>query len=190
MFLSSVSSPFLFVALQRAEMSCTSARWSWTTRKWASAPKMPRHCGRENWQPPAERRSCRTRRRCTALSAKVNHVCAGKSEEWEVKAWLLIQWTRGVLNDHMQWWFQGRGQGGTGPSCHPIGPWGSPVPINMTICWSFFSLSFLLAAFLAPDWDKSLIRHWPCVIFIFVFRYSKEQAWGGLAAPFPSAPAA
>lgn len=61
--------------LQRAEMSCTSARWSWTTRKWASAPKRRRHCGRENWQPQAEWQSCKTRRRCIMHSAKVRSVC-------------------------------------------------------------------------------------------------------------------
>lgn len=55
-------------------MSCTSARWSWTTRKWASAPKRRRRCGRGNWQRRAERPSRKTRRRCTVHSAKVKDV--------------------------------------------------------------------------------------------------------------------
>lgn len=91
----------LAIVLQRAEMSCTSARWSWATRKWASAPKMRWHCGRENWQPRAERQSHRTRRRCITLSAKVNDVyvcrilCVCKWETQVVKTCIgvpLILW--------------------------------------------------------------------------------------------------
>lgn len=113
-------------------MSCTSARWSWTTRKWASAPKMHRHCGRENWQPRAERQSHKTRRRCIVHSAKVRcvsvHFCVQASEKWVVKAC----------------------------SC---------------LC-------------------VSIILHSAIHVWIFVCRCSQEQAWGGVVAPVPSAPAA
>lgn len=71
---------FIYILLQRAEMSCTSARWSLTTKKWASAPKMHRLCGRENWQPRAEQRSHKTRKKCIVPSAKVRGTKKRKKE--------------------------------------------------------------------------------------------------------------
>lgn len=61
----------LAAVLQRAEMSCTSARWSWATKRWASAPRTRRHCGRESWPHREEPQSCKTRRSCIVHSAKV-----------------------------------------------------------------------------------------------------------------------